>query len=45
VKGYGGGDRPGALASYRRVLGEFAARKCNSSRDFKTEVAVRRLGG
>jgi hypothetical protein len=44
-----GGDRTGALASYRRLLGEFASNKYNSSRATKmveqTNAAIRRLGG
>jgi hypothetical protein len=44
-----GGDRAGALASYRRVLGEFESRKLNGIRAVKmadnAKAAVRRLGG
>jgi hypothetical protein len=44
-----GGDRTGALASYRRLLGEFASNKYNSSRAIKmveqANAAIRRLGG
>ncbi len=44
-----GGDRAGALASYRRLLGEFTSKKYNSGRAVKiveqTNVAIRRLGG
>ncbi len=44
-----GGDRTGALASYRRLLGEFASKKYNSSRAIKmveqANAAIRRLGG
>ena len=44
-----GGDRTGALASYRRLLGEFASNKYDSSRAIKmveqTKAAIRRLGG
>jgi hypothetical protein len=44
-----GGDRAGALVSYRRLLGEFVAKKYNSSRAIKmveqVNVAIRRLGG
>jgi hypothetical protein len=44
-----GGDRAGALASYRRELGEFESRKLDSSRAIKTaenaRAAIRRLGG
>ena len=43
-----GGDRAGALASYRRLLGEFASKKYDSSRAIKmveqTNAAIRRLG-
>jgi tetratricopeptide (TPR) repeat protein len=43
------GERAAALASYRRVLGEFESRKLNSSRAIKTaenaRAAIRRLGG
>lgn len=44
-----GGDRAGALASYRRLLDEFAARKFDSGRKLKmadnARAALRRLGG
>jgi TIR domain len=44
-----GGDRTGALASYRRLLGEFASKKYNSSRAIKmveqANAAIRRLVG
>lgn len=44
-----GGDRAGALASYRRLLGEFASNKYNSTRAIKmveqANAAIRRLGG
>ena len=44
-----GGDRGGALASYRRVLGEFASRKLDGGRAIKmadnAKAAIRRLGG
>ena len=44
-----GGDRTGALASYRRLLSEFASNKYNSSRAIKmveqANAAIRRLGG
>lgn len=44
-----GGDRAGALVSYRRLLGEFASKKYNSSKAIKmveqANVAIRRLGG
>jgi hypothetical protein len=44
-----GGDRAGALASYRRLLDEFASKKYNSSRAIKmveqANAAIRRLGG
>jgi hypothetical protein len=44
-----GGEGAAALASYRRVREEFAARKLNSSRaiavDKRAAVAIRRLGG
>ena len=44
-----GVDRAAALASYRRLLGEFAAKKYNSSRAIKmaeqANAALRRLGG
>jgi tetratricopeptide (TPR) repeat protein len=43
------GDRAGALASYRRVLGEFDSRKLDGGRAVKTagnaRAAIRRLGG
>jgi len=44
-----GADRAAALASYRRLLGEFASKKYNSSRAIKmaeqAKAAIRRLGG
>ena len=44
-----GADRAGALASYRRLLSEFAAKKYDSTRAIKmveqTKAAIRRLGG
>jgi hypothetical protein len=44
-----GGDRSGALASYRRLLGEFETRKLNGSRAIKVagnaRAAIQRLGG
>ena len=44
-----GGDRAGALASYRRLLDEFTSKKYNSGRAIKmveqANVAIRRLGG
>ena len=43
-----GADRAGALASYRRLLSEFAAKKYDSTRAIKmveqTNAAIRRLG-
>ncbi|MDH5220408.1 MAG: toll/interleukin-1 receptor domain-containing protein [Betaproteobacteria bacterium] len=43
------GERAGALASYRRVLGEFESRKLDGGRAIKTadkaRAAIRRLGG
>jgi hypothetical protein len=44
-----GADRAGALASYHRLLGEFAAKKYTSGRALKmveqANAAIRRLGG
>ncbi len=44
-----GDDRAAALASYRRLLGEFTSKKYNSGRAVKmveqANVAIRRLGG
>jgi hypothetical protein len=44
-----GGDRAGALASYRRLLDQSAAKRYNSTRAIKmverAHAAVRRLGG
>jgi hypothetical protein len=44
-----GGDRSGALASYRRLLNEFESRKLDGGRAIKmadkARAAIQRLGG
>jgi hypothetical protein len=44
-----GGDRAGALASYRRLLSEFASKKYDSTRAIKivdhAKTAIQRLEG